>query len=85
MKLRGMDRIRKFRDIKRNWQEMGKRVLEACRHPDITPDQVYEIAQRYRVVSASVFAVRRQIDEDVCSEGFLVRAAWPDVRDLEKP
>lgn len=85
MNLKGKELVDKFREMKRNWQRMGNTVLELCRHPDVTPDQVYEVAQRYRVVSQSVFEARRQIDEAVHREDSSTRMLWQDAREMGKP
>lgn len=84
MKLQGRQLVDKFREMKRNWQRMGNTVLELCRHPDATPDQVYEVAQRYRVVSQSVFEARQKIDEALKAAPFTTRHLWEGVRNMER-
>lgn len=84
MKLQGKQLVDKFREMKRNWQCMGNTVLELCRHPDATTDQVYEAAQRYRVVSQSVFEARRQIDDALATADGFTRRVWDAVRDMNR-
>ena len=78
------DGITAFKRMKENWYDMGELVLEMCRHPDATPDQVYEVAQRYRVVSASVYDARRVLDEKVNKAGMLTDIVWQQVRKLRR-